>query len=388
MAIPAGYSLAPNGFFYYTDASGPYAVDQSGTAILIGAVSGGGSGASASEDYLVKTATGNLSAERVVTDSPTVIADWSTAGQVKFQIPGQPQTVNVPVDFKDSVAVATTANITLSGEQTIDDVLTSASRVLVKNQTAGAENGIYVSAAGAWSRATDADISAEVTTGMLVYVESGTVSPDTLYTLTTTGTITLGTTALTFDSINIPFNIFIGKTVAGTAYTGILTDGGKRLNLTNAGTKTITVPPQTGGGGVAYPINTEIEIFNAGAGLATIAPGSGVTLNSEGSVLTVAQYHLVKLKKRANPNTWDVTGVTVSSGGSGTKTYGVFTPMTSQPPASNFATLDTRNSLAVLEFDAAIEESIFWEHIMPEGASLGSGLLIIIKWMGEKERLS
>lgn len=60
------------------------------------------------------------------------------------------------------VAVATTANITLSGEQTIDGVLTSTSRVLVKDQTAPAENGIYVSAAGAWSRATDMDDASEV----------------------------------------------------------------------------------------------------------------------------------------------------------------------------------------------------------------------------------
>ena len=60
------------------------------------------------------------------------------------------------------VACATTANITLSGEQTIDGVTTSASRVLVKDQTDAAENGIYVSAAGAWSRATDMDAAGEV----------------------------------------------------------------------------------------------------------------------------------------------------------------------------------------------------------------------------------
>lgn len=60
------------------------------------------------------------------------------------------------------VATATTANITLSGEQTIDGVLTSASRVLVKNQSTPAQNGVYVSAAGAWARATDMDAAAEV----------------------------------------------------------------------------------------------------------------------------------------------------------------------------------------------------------------------------------
>ena len=66
------------------------------------------------------------------------------------------------VQRKASVKVSTTGNITLSGEQTIDGVLTSANRVLVKMQSDQTENGIYVSAAGAWSRSTDANSSAEL----------------------------------------------------------------------------------------------------------------------------------------------------------------------------------------------------------------------------------
>lgn len=70
-------------------------------------------------------------------------------------------------------------------------------------------------------------------------------------------------------------------------------------------------------------------------------------------------------------------------GGSGTKTYAVFTPMTSEPPASNFATLDTRNSRAVLEFDQSTEESALWNGLIPEAASLGSGLKIRIHWRAD-----
>ncbi len=218
-----------------------------------------------------------------------------------------PATPAVPAEFKDSVDTATTANITLSGEQTIDGVLTSASRVLVKNQTLGATNGIYVSAAGAWSRSTDADTSAEVTAGMLVYVNGvGTVNGNLIFTLVTPDPITLGTTVLTFQAIPIASPAIVGKTVAGTTYTTILTDSSKRLNCTNAGTKTITVARQAT---VAYAVNTEIEVFNAGAGLLTLAPDTGVTLNSYTGLLTVAQFQCVKLKKRANPNTWDVTSV-------------------------------------------------------------------------------
>ncbi len=76
-----------------------------------------------------------------------------------------------------------------------------------------------------------------------------------------------------------------------------------------------------------------------------------------------------------------VTDVEGGGGGTGTKTYAVFTPMTSQPPASNYATLDTRNSIAVLDFDASTNEYAFWVGIMPEGASLGSGLKIRLHWM-------
>jgi hypothetical protein len=98
----------------------------------------------------------------------------------------------------------------------------------------------------------------------------------------------------------------VGSTVAGTSYTTVLTDSGKRLNLTNASTKTITVPPHSS---VAYAVNTEIEVFNAGAGAATIAPGSGVTINAQERNLTLGQYSYAKLKKRANPNTWDCSGI-------------------------------------------------------------------------------
>jgi hypothetical protein len=67
-------------------------------------------------------------------------------------------------------------------------------------------------------------------------------------------------------------------------------------------------------------------------------------------------------------------------GGSGTKTYAVFTPLDNQPPASAFATLDTRNSIAVLDFDSATDESAVFVGIIPEAASLGSGLKIRLHW--------
>ncbi len=102
------------------------------------------------------------------------------------------------VFWKQPVRVASTANLTLSGEQTIDAVATSADRILVKDQSAGAENGIYVTAAGAWARSVDADEDAEVIAGIAVVVAEGTAGGDKAFILTTDDPITVGATALTF----------------------------------------------------------------------------------------------------------------------------------------------------------------------------------------------
>lgn len=104
-------------------------------------------------------------------------------------------------DVKYSALVATTANIALSGIQTIDDVLLPIdARVLVKNQAQAKDNGLYVvTSAGAWKRAQDADSSLEVTPGLFVSIEKGTVNGDSVWQLVTDGPIVLGTTALVFE---------------------------------------------------------------------------------------------------------------------------------------------------------------------------------------------
>jgi hypothetical protein len=127
------------------------------------------------------------------------------------------------LDVKASVRAATTANITLSGEQTIDGVsVVAGDRVLVKNQSTGSENGIYVCAAGSWSRATDADVDAEVTPGLFTFVEEGTVAADSGWVLTTNGAITVGTTSLAFSQFS-----GAGQVTAGDG----LTKSGSTLNV-------------------------------------------------------------------------------------------------------------------------------------------------------------
>jgi hypothetical protein len=115
------------------------------------------------------------------------------------------------LDSKQSVRVATTANIALTGLQTIDGVVLSAGdRVLVKNQGTASQNGIYTAASGTWARAGDADVSLEVTPGMLVPVEQGVTNGDSLWQLVTDAPITLGTTGLTFEIAAGPAGLAAG----------------------------------------------------------------------------------------------------------------------------------------------------------------------------------
>jgi len=117
--------------------------------------------------------------------------------------------------WKESVRVATTANITLSGTQTIDGVSLSADdRVLVKNQSSAEENGIYVVAAGSWSRSSDMD-SGDEFPGAAVFVREGTDNADLGY-VCTNDSVTLGTTEITFTQFNGAANITAGDGLSKT----------------------------------------------------------------------------------------------------------------------------------------------------------------------------
>lgn len=96
--------------------------------------------------------------------------------------------------WKAPVSVATTANITLSGEQTIDGFATSSSRVLVKNQSTPSQNGIYISGAGAWTRASDADTGVDLQ-GAVVTVSEGSSNANTTWVQTSDG-ITIGSSSV------------------------------------------------------------------------------------------------------------------------------------------------------------------------------------------------
>lgn len=120
--------------------------------------------------------------------------------------------------WKDPVRCATTANITLSGTQAIDGVtVVAGDRVLVKNQSTASANGIYVVAAGSWTRATDFDASSELL-GAAIFVSEGSTLGNQQWQLTTDGPLTIGTTSLTFTQF--------GGGTSYTAGTGITVNAG------------------------------------------------------------------------------------------------------------------------------------------------------------------
>ncbi len=108
--------------------------------------------------------------------------------------------------MKVPVRAASTANVTLSGEQTIDGVaLVTDDRVLLKDQTDGTENGIWVVDTGSWSRAKDCDGVYDLVKGSLIRVNEGDTHAGGIFACSTADPITIGSSSLSFARIEIVF---------------------------------------------------------------------------------------------------------------------------------------------------------------------------------------
>lgn len=104
------------------------------------------------------------------------------------------------LSVRASCDLATTANITLSGEQTIDSITTNASRILVKNQTLQENNGIYTTGSGAWTRVSDYDTAGEITKGSFTAILTGTANGNTIWVQTNTVS-TVGVDPIAFSKL-------------------------------------------------------------------------------------------------------------------------------------------------------------------------------------------
>jgi hypothetical protein len=138
-----------------------------------------------------------------------------------------------------AVATVATSNVSLTGEQSINGVSTSASRVLLTAQTAPAENGLWITGAGAWERPgqggdagndnADGGLSADYYAGLVIYVNQGTYA-NTFWTMTTTGDFTLGVTAQTWVQF-IQGGTFKSNSSGINNLTVNYTDTAKTLNI-------------------------------------------------------------------------------------------------------------------------------------------------------------
>jgi hypothetical protein len=167
------------------------------------------------------------------------------------------------LDPKASCVAATTVNITLSGTQTIDGVaLIAGDRCLVKNQTAQADNGIYVVSASAWTRSLDMDVWAEVP-GAFTFIEQGITWADTGWVCTSNAGGTIGVTAITWVQF-----AGVGAYTAGTG----LTLTGTQFSITNTAVTAASYGSATQVG--TFTVNAQGQLTLAGNTTVTPAVGS------------------------------------------------------------------------------------------------------------------
>ena len=206
------------------------------------------------------------------------------------------------LDVKQSVRVATTtsdANNSLStayaNGQTLDGVsLVTGDRVLIKDHATGTENGVYkVNASGAPTRTDDFNSSADVTAGAFVFVEEGT-NGDQGFVLTTDGTISIGSTALSFTQFSGAGNISAGNGLqqSGTTLSVKLDGAGIASGLAISGNGT-----KIAAGGVtdammaansvdlaSTTVNNSLTVDHGGTGLSAIPQGSILVANTANTI--------------------------------------------------------------------------------------------------------
>lgn len=279
---------------------------------------------------------------------PTASQDAATKKYVDDLLAGR--------DNKEAVKAASTGNLALSGAQTIDGVsVVAGDRVLVKNQTTASDNGIYIAATGAWSRAADANTWAELASAFVI-VEQGTVNAEKVFLSTTnTSTGTLGTTAIPWTEFGTVANYtagggitISGQTVSANVDNTTIEVSSTQLRVKDGGITESKLSSTTAGDGLIQnatskklevrPDNTTIELTgttpnktvqvkNTGITTAKLADSSVTTPKIADGSLTTVKYAdtsvtSAKLAASAVPLNGDkVTGtLPVTKGGTGATT--------------------------------------------------------------------
>ena len=210
---------------------------------------------------------------------------------------------------KQACKCATTANITLSGLQTIDGYTTLAGdRVLVKNQGTSANNGIYIASSGTWSRSTDMDVWSEVP-GAYTVILNGTINANSAWVSTSADTGTINVTPITFVQFS-----GISTYYAGTG----LTLSSNTFSITNTGVTAGTY------GSASQSLTA---IVNAQGQLTSLS-ASNIALNANqitsgtiASSLISGSYTGITGVGTLTAGTWNANTIGVAYGGTGATTF-------------------------------------------------------------------
>ena len=239
----------------------------------------------------------------------------TTTGTISTQPSGATDIVNLlalqsyaaGISWKNPVTAATTANITLSGTQTVDTVaLVAGNTVLVKNQTDNTKNGIYQVNAGAWTYATGSTTWSQYVSAV-VFIEYGSQGGTAWYCTALPGG-TLGTTAMTWSNFTV-----------SSSYSA-----GTGLTLA-AGVFSITNTAVTAG---AYGSASSVPTYTVNAqGQLTLATNTSIAINANqitsgtiASSLISGSYTGITGVGTLTVGTWNANTIGVAYGGTGATT--------------------------------------------------------------------
>ena len=210
---------------------------------------------------------------------------------------------------KAACQVATTANITLSGIQTIDGYTISAGdRVLVKNQSTSANNGIYVASSGTWSRSTDMDVWSEVP-GAYTVILNGSANIDTAWVCTASSTGTIGVTAMPwvqFANVNT-YTAGTGLTLASNQFS--ITNTGVSAGSYGSASQTLTA--NVNAQGQLTSLSAQNIALNA----------NQITSGTIASSLISGSYIGITGVGTLTAGTWNASTIGVGYGGTGATTF-------------------------------------------------------------------
>ena len=179
-----------------------------------------------------RTLTGNMSIGGfVLTNSAAPVNPGDLANKAYVDASAQ------GIAVKPAVQVMSTSNLTLSGEQTIDGVLTSSSRMLLTGQTTGSQNGIWVTGSGAWTRPTDFSAGASAAAAY-TFVQSGTNHANQgWYCTTLAPNAVIGTNSLTFVQFSAAGSFTAGNGLQLTGNTFSVKAADTTINVSGSGIK-------------------------------------------------------------------------------------------------------------------------------------------------------